>query len=379
MMQSQLSNEDNLRLNVLLNQEVHSIRIDEGKMLLHGLTDKGEAKIKLSPNCRNDAYIRRVKEMISSHVLGSPGGYPVYIKRWTRMGHARDNSLENLLKLGEPEAVVAVVHSKGLTDELARRAWWAMASAENARRMLEKQAVAEGAMGRTLAEFLLEFLPFEEQARDIIDSVRLVLQPELINEQERESLWSKGQRKSVYKVGFMLAIPDELPEPVAAHPDWEQTKTELAGLIEQNNQHATQLERVLSSAGQTFINTVETVLKKPSNQDAVVMSLEAIRQYFSDLRLPGEACRDMASIEQQIEQTCQPDQTNAPETLSALLTSNPEQADYIKAMMKLASVGVDVVNPIFAQTDAIGNVMRRKLEPVIAPILEQCKILKAGR
>ncbi|MDH5778501.1 MAG: sulfur reduction protein DsrS, partial [Gammaproteobacteria bacterium] len=149
MMQSQLSNEDNLRLNVLLNQEVHSIRIDEGKMLLHGLTDKGEAKIKLSPNCRNDAYIRRVKEMISSHVLGSPGGYPVYIKRWTRMGHARDNSLENLLKLGEPEAVVAVVHSKGLTDELARRAWWAMASAENARRMLEKQAVAEGAMGRT--------------------------------------------------------------------------------------------------------------------------------------------------------------------------------------------------------------------------------------
>ena len=42
------------------------------------------------------------------------------------MGQARDDSLAQLLLLGEPEAVVAAVHAPGLTDELAARAWWAM-------------------------------------------------------------------------------------------------------------------------------------------------------------------------------------------------------------------------------------------------------------
>ena len=114
-----LSNEDNLRLNVLLNQDVQAIRIDEGKMIIYGLTERGEARIKLNPNVRDEKYIRSIKETISSHVLGSPGGYPIYIKRWTRMGQARDQSLESLLKLGEPEAIVAVIHAQGLTDEIA--------------------------------------------------------------------------------------------------------------------------------------------------------------------------------------------------------------------------------------------------------------------
>ena len=87
----QLSQEDSLRLNVLLNQTLHAVRIDEGKMIVYGLTERGEAKIQLNPNCKEEVYIRRVKEMISSHVLGSPGGYPVFLKRWTRMGQQRSN------------------------------------------------------------------------------------------------------------------------------------------------------------------------------------------------------------------------------------------------------------------------------------------------
>ena len=78
----QLSQEDSLRLNVLLNQSVQAIRIDEGKMLVYGLTEKGEAKIQLNPNCKDELYVKRVRETISSHVLGSPGGYPVFLKRW---------------------------------------------------------------------------------------------------------------------------------------------------------------------------------------------------------------------------------------------------------------------------------------------------------
>ena len=169
-----LSAEDSLRLNVLLNQNLQAIRINDSKMVVYGLTDRGEATVQLNPNCQDEKYIKQVKELISSHVLGSPGGYPIFLRRWTRMGQARDESLESLLKLGEPEAVVAVVHASGLTDDLAYRAWWAMPTSSNARCMLKNEAVINGAMGKELAEYLIDYLPFEEEAKDIIESVRLV-------------------------------------------------------------------------------------------------------------------------------------------------------------------------------------------------------------
>jgi len=111
-----LSREDALRLNVLLAGTLHAIRIDESALTVHGLSERGEAHIKLNPCGRTDQYLRLVRETISGQVLGSPGGYPVYLKRWTRMGQARDESLAQLLKLGEPEAVSAVVHAPGLTE-----------------------------------------------------------------------------------------------------------------------------------------------------------------------------------------------------------------------------------------------------------------------
>ena len=371
-----LSNEDNLRLNVLLSQNVQAIRIDEGKMIVYGLTDRGEAKIKLNPNVRNEKYIRSIKEAISSHVLGSPGGYPVYIKRWTRMGQARDQSLESLLKLGEPEAIVAVVHAQGLTDEMARRAWWAMPSSENARRMLEKQAVAQGEMGRVLAEFLLEFLPYEEQAHDIIESVRLVLQPGLITEQERQGLWDKGQRKNVFRVGFLLAQPDTLPEQQAAHHLFDESRDKLRKHVEQGNVFAKQLQRLFSEPGQNFLHTVETIIGKPSNQDVVVMTLEAIRAYLNDIRLDGAGRREMDVIERDVEQVFESNNDNCPAGLTELLADQSDYSAALKSMMKLACLGVDVVNPIFAQTDAIGTVMRRKLEPVSGPVLQHCAVLR---
>lgn len=73
-----LSNEDNLRMNVLLHQELQAIRIDESKMVVYGLSEKGEATVSLRPNCKDEVYIKQVKELISTHILGSPGGYPIF-------------------------------------------------------------------------------------------------------------------------------------------------------------------------------------------------------------------------------------------------------------------------------------------------------------
>ena len=69
-----LSREDALRLNVLLHSNPVAIRIDESAMVVHGLSERGEAKLPLNPNCRDDLYLRRVRELISGHVLGGDKG-----------------------------------------------------------------------------------------------------------------------------------------------------------------------------------------------------------------------------------------------------------------------------------------------------------------
>ena len=137
-----LAEPDLLRMNVLLTQPLQAVRIDESRMCLEALTEQGEARVPLHPNTRPESYLREVRALLSTRILGSPGGYPLYIRRWTRMGQARDGSLERLLLLGEPEAVAAVVHAPGLTEELARRAWWVEPNSEHARRMLDSPAVA---------------------------------------------------------------------------------------------------------------------------------------------------------------------------------------------------------------------------------------------
>jgi len=217
----ELTAEDALRLNVMLANVLHAVRIDESSMTVHALSDQGEACVKLNPAGRDDQYLKSVRELLSSQVLGSPGGYPIFLRRWTRMGQARDDSLEQLLLLGEPEAIVAVVHAAGLTDEIARKAWWAMPVADNARRMLENECVVTGAMGAELAEFLVEFLPFETEHRAMLETVRLVLQPGLIADELRDKLWRSAKRKNSYYVGFMDAVPDALPESGEPRPDWQ--------------------------------------------------------------------------------------------------------------------------------------------------------------
>lgn len=368
-----LSQEDSLRINVLLNQDLESIRIDESKMIVYGLTSEGEARVELNPNCKDEKYIKQIKEVISAHILGSPGGYPVFLRRWTRMGQAKDASLDRLLKLGEPEAVVAVVHAAGLTDELARRAWWAMPSSINARCMLANRNVAEGKMGKILADFLLEFLPFEEEPKDIVESVRLVLQKDLINEEEKIKLWSRGNRKNVFLVGFLKTLPDNLPESEKAHSQFETYTAALQPLVAQGNPLAIQLLRIMSATGQAYLKTVTTVLKKPSNQDVVVALLEALEDYFQTTRLCEPDSQDIEVLFSMI--TTLLDETPPPDVM-AVLQALPESREYIAALLKISLVGGHVINPIFAISDAIGTVMRRQLEPVSQPILNEFKILE---
>jgi len=376
-----LSSEDALRINVLLAGAIEVIRIDESSMTVFALSNNKEAKVKLNPNCRDESYLKRVREVLSSHVLGSPGGYPVYLKRWTRMGQARDETLESLLLLGEPEAVVAVVNATGITDELARRAWWAVQSADNARCMLRQEAVVNGSMGPRLAEFLVEFLPFEEEAGKMIESVMLVLQGRLVSDEVRQKLWDKGHLKNAYYVGFLHALPDNLLGEGVAHPSWETAKQQLKELVAGENQLAGKLCQVLSINGTRFLNAAEQVLEKPANQDVVVELMEAIGNYF---RLNGEgfshekSLTDIISSAEKFIAGASEDASLKKEYLEVLGRSSgvPQLEEKLKAILILSRLGEFVVDPIFSRTDAIGTVMRRKLEPVSLPLLESFSTLR---
>lgn len=368
-----LSPEDSLRLNVLLTQGLQAVRIDESRMIVYALTERGEAKVPLNPNCRDEQYIRNVKSLLSSHSIGSPGGYPVYLKRWTRMGQAKDESLEQLLVLGEEEAVVAVVHAPGLTDEIARRAWWCMPTTDNARRMLEKQAVVEGKMGPVLAAFLIEHLPFEEEPLAMIDSVKAALQPGLVTEEQRHSLWEKAKLKGAYYVGFLQAMPDELPGDAPEHPRYEEYRQKLEPLMEQGNKQAGLLLKVLSAAGQKYLNTIDAALKRPSDQNVVVALFMTIEKYFSDICPGFENRRDIELIIGEAKNKCE----QCDKQLMAVKQILPEAEPYLHAMMVLSGYCEELTFPVFGQTDAVGSVMRKRIKHLTDPIKKQTAILRS--
>ena len=375
----ELTNEDNLRLNVLLANNVQAIRIDESKMIVYGLSDRGEAKIQLHPTGRDEQYLRLIRESISAHVLGSPGGYPAYLKRWNRMGQTKDDSLEQLLMLGEPEAIVAVVHAPGLTPELAQRAWWAMPDSDNARSMLKHENITQSEFGKVLAAYLVEYLPFEEEAVDIIESIRLILWPGLIDEETRQHLWTKGRTKNAYLVGFLWAQPDQLPNPILARADAAQIQSHLEPLVDSGNNIAKQLIRTTSRAGQSFLETSERVLRKPSNQDVVNTLFEIIAHHFESIR-PDDYDDDMniLTLIERASSFCETCLDRTSVERREVLAVMPELQDSVKAMLILSGLGYSVLRPVFSRTTAIGSLMRKKLAPVTEPILEQLAILRSS-
>ena len=371
----ELSSEDSFRLNVLLASKPQAIRIDEGKMTVHGLVPKGESVVRLHPNARPDQYLRRVRELISGHVLGSPGGYPVYLKRWTRMGQMRDESLAQLLLLGEPEAVVAAVCSPGLTDELARRAWWAMEDAENARRMLCSPAIVSGSMGPVLAAYLIDYLPFETESERIMESVRLVLQPGVMGAEERDELWRKSARKQTYLVGFLQALPDDLPDPEPQRELDPALGAAVEDLAEQGNACARLLRRAASGPGQTWLRTVAAVLAKPPSQDVVTTTFDCMRDYFTALRPEGDP---NLSIEDLIGEAAAFASPASPDpAVAECLQRSPELAPEVAAMRVLSGLGYGVIRPVLPDPTALGTLMRRKLAPVIDPIQDRLRLLRS--
>ncbi len=365
----ELASQDTLRLNVLLRQPLLALRIDESRMQVIGLTEAGERSVQLNPNCQDETYLKLVRQLISSHVLGSPGGYPVYIKRWTRMGQARSTQIDKLLLLGEPEAVTAAVYTPEITPELARRAWWCCQSSENARELLRRPAIVADPLGRELAAHLLEFLPFETEARDMMNTVALILQPGLLEKAQQEKLWKQGQRKNAYRAGFLLAGPDVLPDRRAACVLTADEQQILDGLVEGGNLAARRLQRALSEDGQTFLHEFDRTCDKLADQDVTIALFNRLGQFLQP-RIAATGHRTWEALDQ----ACgQPD-----EETTQLLQALPGQQARIEACERLAQVNESLLDPIFGGSDAIGSVMRKQLKPVLEPLRAAIRKLLAA-
>ncbi|WP_456403992.1 sulfur reduction protein DsrS [Thiolapillus sp.] len=367
----ELSPEDSLRLNVMLANQPQAIRIDESRMVVYALSEKGEMEIPLNPTCKDEQYIKWIRETLSMHVLGTPSGYPRHI--WSRMGHLNTENVEDLLLLGEPEAAVAVAYSNELTDETARKVWWALEDAENARQMLRNPAIVAGKMGKQLAAYLVEFLPFETEAEKIIDSVRLVLQPGLLDERVIQDLWKRGRRKNVFYVGFLATLPDSLPAISSANRRYAEMTVGLRAMAANGNSLADLLERVLSAAGQLWLATLGQVLEKPGNQDVVNSALDVAADYFSAARPEGKADATIEELDAEARYWVE-DPGNV--LVQQILDDFPQMADKLHALRVLSGSGYGMVRPVFGRTDAIGTLMRRKLQPVLAPYLGYVKLLQ---
>lgn len=365
-----LASQDALRINVLLANKPLAIRIHESSMTLFGLSEKGELKIELNPDCRDEQYIKKIKEMLSGHVLGSPGGYPVYLQRWTRMGQMRDDNLEQLLLLGEPEAVIALACASGITNELAKRAWWALEDAENARRMLISDAVRQGSMGRVLAAYLVEYLPFESEPEQMMMTVSLVLQPGLIDAGMKAELWKKSQRKNPYLVGFLSSCADSIPDQQPPTPGYLQLQSTLED--ENENAVAQLLLRVMSPPGQAFLATAIKVLSKPTTQEMVTTTLDVLADYFSAMRPQGRVDQTLDEIEQDAADYI----VNGSSEVLGIMRQCADCEQLLYTMRLLSGMSYGVVRPVLSDSTAIGSLMRRKLEPVMTPLLQHIRNLQ---
>lgn len=345
-MTAELSSEDSLRLHVLLAGEVLAVRIDEGAMTLFALTPKGEARVSLHRNCRPDLYVQRVRELLGGHAMGSPGGYPVHLMRWNSMGQSNARSLEALLKLGEPEAVRAVAQAPGITEELARRAWWALPTMEVARYLLAHPVVCKGAIGQELADFLIEHLPFEENPVQAMNAIRAVVGAGLIDVDKTAQLWAKSKHRPHYFVGFLEHRADDLPpEPARALSDALQHWLAQPALADDPWVRA--LRRCNSASGQSFLRAMSLVLDKPPAPETVFLALDILGRYFEPVRQA-------------------PLPPDPPEPLQ-------REAAAIAALGGLSHA--DAV-PILSKTTAVGPLMRRHLEPLLAPVLAHLAVLR---
>jgi hypothetical protein len=149
---------------------------------------------------------------------------------------------------------------------------------------------------------------------------------------------------------------------------------ELQARAEQGDVIARQLARVLSPAGQGFLDTVQRVLKKPPNQEVLIALFDVVRDYFAVLRPDGEVDAEFDTLRAEAETWLAQGGDGAAGTVAAL----PEMSSQLRAMRILSGLSYGVVRPYLKGTNAMGSLMRKKIEPVLAALGAELRSLRGG-
>ncbi len=342
-----LNAEDTLKLNVLIATSI-AIRIDTYKLIVVGLNAQyKEQTIALHPTGDSAIYIEEVKKLLVTKVLGSMGGYPSYLKRWSRMGQVESNNLASLLKLGEVEAVVAVSNATNLDEDLLKLTWWCATNTDNqaeiGRFLLTKDFVINTQIGKDIAAYLLEFLPFVNDAEQLIETTNLVLQKDLISADSKAKLWKQGQRKTAFLVGFLERMQGNLPNEVFAvshefhHPDLQVASTEQA---------------------QILFKTIEHILKKINQEFVLYRTLEVLGKFMQH--------SDISKHESI---------NNLTDQAKTITQNEIQERDQLYARLLLAGVSERLVVSTISAHNLTGSGIRKKLANVLEPIQQALKVL----
>jgi hypothetical protein len=219
----------------------------------------------------------------------------------------------------------------------------------------------------------VEHLPFETEPELQIETVRLVLQQGLLDQTQVDGLWRKAQRKPAYYVGFLAARPRDLPGQAAAHPDHAELAAALKQPLAAGNPLAGLLENMLSAPGQAFIETVFRVFDKPSNQEVVNLALDAVAAHMSPARPEGRVDATLEALQAESDDWLRRD------AQALMLCAVPGVgAAQLRALRILSGLSYGVVRPVFRDSTAIGSLMRRKLQPVLTPLLAELARLRPG-
>lgn len=379
---TELAPEDTLRLQVLLSNQPQVIRIDESGMSVHALcpsaeTGHEEFTIHLHPTCRDELYLRLVRQLLSEFALGFSGGYPVLLNRWSRLNPTPSSQIMPLLLLGEPEAVSAAVHCDAITAAQGRLAWWALPSAEVARRLLATPEIVSDELGPELATFLVDYLPFETEPENIVATLGRVLQPGLVGEETRQALWQKAQRKTSLMLGFLLAAPESIPAGRECRKDFQCYDAALRCMAENHNPLARLLHQALSASGQNFLGACRTVVQRPEDQFIVVKLIDTIARYFS---VPGQTPESVGTLDAiqhstKLQVECASEQTD----IMQLLMELPDLQRDLIAALTLAQINDNILQSALGSSNATGALMRRKLNPVLTALDQELGILLGDR
>jgi hypothetical protein len=122
---------------------------------------------------------------------------------------------------------------------------------------------------------------------------------------------------------------------------------------------------LFSPSGQTLLDIMGIVLRKPNDQDVAVELFNTMGEIFALEQPVPRNWRDINELNNSVEKIITAVQ------FQDIIEIWPQAQRYIYAILYLSMLSETLLDPIFGVTDSIGSVMRKRIKHLTDPILDQ--------